>query len=415
MDNTLKYMNFSIELANKGLENQLKTGAVLVINSYQVFSAYNGEIEGLLWSDCLLKKISDLNITEAEELYLTINNINNGNFILNNIINKIKIKRIYFGLPDPKLNKYLDDDPVLKLNNIYRYPDTLQQKILNQNKKYYENCSQSIKQNQYYSSIRISKLVIEKLKKYGLEISSEELKLVKNTNSLAQYLDSKYKKGLDNVKNVIQIVLSESFNEKYSSYNYSNDARSIDIDWWKNFKYVYDRNTKTEIEELNIINVGVGSGNEAIKLFSNCKRITFVDIARNGLENIKMKIPQSKFYISPAEKITAINNNEFDLYISLRTYNSSFFNVNEALNEAYRVIKNNGLIIISLANGFLCSEEQRILPGLIIPGTELVDLYRGFSMVKELVADFKKIGFKDTKIYSSNSELYLSARVCKQE
>ena len=119
MDNTLKYMNFSIELANKGLENQLKTGAVLVINSYQVFSAYNGEIEGLLWSDCLLKKISDLNITEAEELYLTINNINNGNFILNNIINKIKIKRIYFGLPDPKLNKYLDDDPVLKLNNIY--------------------------------------------------------------------------------------------------------------------------------------------------------------------------------------------------------------------------------------------------------------------------------------------------------
>ena len=49
------------------------------------------------------------------------------------------------------------------------------------------------------------------------------------------------------------------------------------------------------INDKKILDVGVGSGNEATILFSNCKDITFVDIAPIGLQKIKDKI---KYYPS---------------------------------------------------------------------------------------------------------------------
>ena len=389
MDNSLHWMNYSIEIADKASNNNLKIGIVLVVNNNQIFSTFNDEFNSLSWADVLLKKIKEVNIKKAEELYLTINSINNNTFELSKLLAKIQI------------------------NNIYRYPDTLQQKILSQNSIYYNNSVQSIKQNQYYSSIRISKLVISKLKKYGFEISGEELKQVKSTSALAHYLENKYNRDFNYFLNLIQAILSEAFNEKYSSYNYSDDARSIDVNWWKNFMYVYRKTTDLNFENLNIINVGVGSGNEAITLFSNCNNITFVDIAKNGLQIIKAKIPQSIIHVSPAEKLSSIISDRYDLYVSLRTFNSSFFSTKDALKEAYRVIKNNGILIISVANGFLCSESKKILPGLIIPGTEFVDIYRGFSLVKILYKELIDVGFNDIRIYSSNSELYLTAKVYK--
>ncbi len=49
---------------------------------------------------------------------------------------------------------------------------------------------------------------------------------------------------------------------------------------------------------LNILNVGVGGGHEAIALFSNCTHITFVDIVQSSLEKIKEHIPLSKIIVS---------------------------------------------------------------------------------------------------------------------
>lgn len=169
MDNSLHWMNYSIEIADKALNTNLKIGIVLVVNNNQIFSTYNDEFNSLSWADVLLKKIKEVNIKKAEELYLTINSINNTTFELSKLLAKIQINKIYIGLPDPCLNQYIQNDPILQLNNIYRYPDTLQQKILSQNSIYYNNSVQSIKQNQYYSSIRISKLVISKLKNMDLK------------------------------------------------------------------------------------------------------------------------------------------------------------------------------------------------------------------------------------------------------
>lgn len=77
MDNSLHWMNYSIEIADKASNNNLKIGIVLVVNNNQIFSTFNDEFNSLSWADVLLKKIKEVNIKKAEELYLTINSINN--------------------------------------------------------------------------------------------------------------------------------------------------------------------------------------------------------------------------------------------------------------------------------------------------------------------------------------------------
>lgn len=56
MDNSLHWMNYSIEIADKALNTNLKIGIVLVVNNNQIFSTYNDEFNSLSWADVLLKK-----------------------------------------------------------------------------------------------------------------------------------------------------------------------------------------------------------------------------------------------------------------------------------------------------------------------------------------------------------------------
>jgi len=303
----------------------------------------------------------------------------------------------------------LPNDPIITFKHIYRYPEDLQKRILEQNYQHFANSKQNIKFSPYYSKKRISNLVIDKLKEKGFVVSKDELDSNKRIATLTMFLINKYGLKFQDANNLVNNVISEAFNEKYSSYNYSDDARSINIDWKENFISIYDKVLTSPMDDKNILNVGVGSGNEAIALFQGCKNITFVDIAKSGLEKIKSQLPYSNVIRSRAEELLSIPNNSYDLYVSLRTYNSSFFDTKQAVAEAYRVLKRDAVCIISIANGFLCPEHNYIIPGLLIPGTEFVDIYYGIEMAKKLSNVFLEVGFSNVQIFPTNIEIYISA------
>lgn len=416
MDNEkLYWMNYSIHIANSSKDNNLRVGAILVTEDNKlVCSAYTDECSGLLWDEILLSKIKDLNLNNAYYLFLTVNTLfSESEFDLNKLMKKIAIKEIYIGVPDPNLSDYLSNDPIGTFKNIYRYPDNLQRMILKQNLNYYKNGKQNIKSSPYYSAKRISNIVMEKLQEKDIFISKEELQSNKQIEKLIQLIVEKYKFNIDDASKLVNLVISEAFDEKYATYNYSDDARSLSVDWKNNFLTIYDKLLLSSMESKTILDVGVGSGNEAIALFSDYSNITFVDIAPNGLENIKKQMPNSNIVVARAENLATLINNSYDIYISLRTYNSSFFNVKQAISEAYRVLKKDGIIIISIANGFLCPENEYIIPGLIIPGTEFVDIYRGFDMIKKLSTELCHNGFEDIKFFPTKVELFLTAKAKK--
>lgn len=270
-----------------------------------------------------------------------------------------------------------------------------------------------LKSSPYYSAKRISNIVMEKLQEKGIFISKEELQSNKQIEKLIQLIVEKYKFNIDDASKLVSLAMSEAFDEKYATYNYLDDARSLSVDWKNNFLKIYNKLLLSSLENKDILDVGVGSGNEAIALFSDCPNITFVDIAPNGLKKIKKQIPKSNIVVSRAEKLVTLINNSYDIYISLRTYNSSFFNVKQAISEAHRVLKKDGIIIISIANGFLSPENQYIIPGLLIPGTEFVDIYRGVDIIKKLSTELCNNGFEDIKFFPTKVELFLTAKAKK--
>ena len=405
------WMLSSIEIANKSPLSNFKVGAILVSNCNKLIcTASSGEQGIQSWCSICLNKLKKLDIVSVEYLYLTINTLcKNSEFDLNKFLEKIDVKMIYIGMPDPSLQNYLKSDPFLRCNNIYRYPDDIQRKIIQQNKKYFEYSEQSIIGNQFYFDNRISSLLIKNLAEKGLSLNKNEININKSKESLAHLLVSKYRIEYSIAEKIISEALSEAFNAKYGFYDYSKDTRFFSNEWTQQFLSVYNSCFNEPLSEKNIVNVGVGNADEALELFNGCYEVTFVDIAKGGLKKIKQVFPHAQIIQCGAENLYYLPNNHYDVYISLRTYNSSFFDIKAAFLEAYRVLKPKGTLIISIANGFLHEKRRSIIPGLIIPQTEFVDIYRGLDLTRQCQDYLHDLNFVDIKTYITNIDIYISA------
>lgn len=404
-------MNYSIDISKEVSHSDLRVGVVLVSeNNEFICSAFAGEKRNASWCSILLGKVRKLKISNAQSIYIMINTLSNTHeFELIELLKEVHINEIYVGLPDPALTCYMNHDPVITHDHVYRYPDELQREILKQNNHFFLDSTQSIKNSPYYSENRISKMVIETLKSKGFIVSEDNLNANKQRYSLAYLICNKYGIEYEEAISTVHNAISEAFNSKYGTYDYSDDARSLDVDWKEKFMSFCERSFARPMSAINILNVGVGSGHEAITLFSDCTCVSFVDIAQIGLEKIKDKIPLAKIIVSNADDLSSIPDNSHDLYVSLRTFNSSFFDIKEAISEAQRVLKPSARIIVSVANGFLCPNQHSIIPGLIIPGTEFVDIYRGMDTVKLMQTEFLQAEFENIQIIPTNTEIYLSA------
>ena len=404
-NNNHYWMKYSIKLATKSNNKSIHVAAVAVNNEKLVATVYNND-EDASWAQNLIKELSAKNIKKLDKLYLTINTLNNNNdFDLNTLLEEIEVANIFLGLPDPNLDVYLKNDPILKHNNIFRYTEEFQEEIFKQNYNFYKNSKQNIKYSKYYHKNRISHFLKDKLNLYGIELETDDILHKKQIDKLSSYISRKFSIKKKTVYKLLTNILSDAFDHKYSFYDYSNDIRSINTNWSKSFKEIYNKTNKKPLDKMNILNVGVGSGYEATELFSNCDNITFVDIAPNGLKKIKENMPNAKTITGRAEDLSMLEDNSYDLYVSLRTYNSSFFDIELAIKEAYRLLKHNSIAIISISNGFLDSDEKNLIPGIIIPKLNFVDLYRGLDITRNLSILLLKYGFIDIELTPTNGEL----------
>lgn len=398
-------MLYAIDIGNKTTKEEkvLKVGAVIVDknNKFLCSSLCDGNTK-ITWDKKLLNEL-EKNQTKKMKIYLTVNTINKcGEFDLNKLIEKFDFEKIFFGLPDPNITTYMINDPTIILNNIYRFPDNLQREILEQNKELYVKSKQYIDSDSHYSKKRISDFIFQELNANNILIDKDKINKNKDFKKLRDRLIESTNKSSVECDKLLFSLLSQAFDDKYFLYDYNSDARIKSINLRDRIKDLYN----IDLEKQRIINIGVGNGQEALELFKTSSDITFVDIAPSGLNNIKKHFPKSKFYKLSADNLSEIRNDSYDLYISLRTYNSAFFNIEDAINEAARVIKCNGTIIISIANAFLSLEDKRIISGLILPGTNFVDLYRGFILTDK-VAFYMNKNFSEIKIDVTETEIFI--------
>lgn len=145
------WMRHSIKLSKSADSKHLKVGAVLVLSETNEMIASSSNTR-TSWVDDVLQSVDDLDALDAEhfDLYVTINTILGVEFEINRVLKRVSLDNIYVGLPDPQLTGYYDEDPVLRLDNVYRYPYDLQMEIFRQNEVFYNTSEQNIVGRSYY-------------------------------------------------------------------------------------------------------------------------------------------------------------------------------------------------------------------------------------------------------------------------
>jgi len=152
-------------------------------------------------------------------------------------------------------------------------------------------------------------------------------------------------------------VLRRSLNEKYGRYDYSHDLRAHDNG--QEFGVALRQAASDVIEQLSledkpsILLAGSNSGYE-VPLLHDFGEIIAVDLSDVALDELKEKHPGKEAHVQDIEAMSFADNS-FDVYISMRTLQSSNLDLKSALDEAMRVTRH--AWIISISNGYLVNDE----------------------------------------------------------
>ncbi len=216
-------------------------------------------------------------------------------------------------------------------------------------------------------------------------------------------------KDIENYHNILSQIREKYFTDKYLDYSYENDLRGL-MPYWAIELNNISKLLIIDLNSSNIIDVGIGNGLEIQYLFKDVKELTGVDISRQMLDKVKEKFPWVKLIHNPAENLGDISTNYADVYISLRTFQSSLLDIPHALREMQRVLKPRGTVILSIANGFVHEKngEKKIIRGLLSLGSNYqVDKNLSLKIAKKILVKLNQMGFEQTGIKSEKTDVYI--------
>ena len=201
-----------------------------------------------------------------------------------------------------------------------------------------------------------------------------------------------------------------AYEEKYANRSEMADERYIDIASWEaEFRrLLFHLLGARPLSRLKVINIGIGNGSERPSFYSDFAEFTGVDISEEALRKAQQRLPNMQSVTAEAEDLSMIRANSQDLYISLRTYQSSFFSVKAALFEAFRILKPGGRIIISISNAYV--ESDQLLHGLQRPGSNELDLDRPYDLANSVRKGLTYLNFESVGIQTGSFEIYVYGR-----
>lgn len=254
----------------------------------------------------------------------------------------------------------------------------------------------------------ISFLKREIKERLNLDLTEIEINSSISFTDLVFICKGRDKQGSDHYK-ILSEIREKYFTEKYLNYTYENDLRGIILHWAIEVFSIINL-LSIDLRSSVILEVGVGNGVEIPFLFKDVIELIAVDISSAMLEEVKKKNSYVNIVHNPAEKLDDIDTNSIDLYISLRTYQSSLFDISQSLREMQRVLKPKGTVILSIANGFVNEIEgkKKIIRGLLIPNSAgLADKDAPLKIAKRILKKLNQLGFEHTGIKSEKTDVYI--------
>lgn len=192
--------------------------------------------------------------------------------------------------------------------------------------------------------------------------------------------------------------LTKTYNQKYGSFDYAEDSRSLDTTFEKTLIQSVE-----DLSGLNVLVCGSNSGYEIgilAKLFPDAK-FTAVDISSEALSRLAKTYLFVACFHANMEALP-FGNKEFDLYINCRAIHSTDVDMEKAVEEAIRVTK--GKVILSVSNGYRI--DDHIVNGMYNYDSQKIDEEKSKKVANSLKTMFINKKYKVEEL-SSEAELFL--------
>lgn len=225
----------------------------------------------------------------------------------------------------------------------------------------------SVESSSKYRIQSISDIVKNESSIHGININGIKIGDRFTINDLENICSKVYYPNLPDLDicNTLRSARAKAFTVKYADPG--QDEKLVDIsqinieglkEWDEYFKELAKDLKIDDFNSIDVLNVGIGNGHADHKLLKNCVSSIGVDISTKALEYARAKLPNMSLYECAAEDMNIILNSTIDLYLSFRTYQSSLFDRRASLHEAYRVLRNGGIAIVSIPIMYLKKMEM---------------------------------------------------------
>lgn len=278
--------------------------------------------------------------------------------------------------------------------------------------------SREVDKNSKYRIQRIPSIVKEYLQKNSINVDNLNFAEEFTIYDLYRFCRIYYPNiPSEKIKQIIFLARSDAFTIKYADPKEDEkikDIHDIKYDGLKEWTYYFFDFISLfgiqNLTDLSLLDVGIGNGNSVTNIFIHVKNLNGTDISYKALEYAKNNLPNLKYLDNCAEELIDIKTGSIDLYVSLRTYQSTLFDVRAAMTEAYRVLRQEGVIIISIPIMFL-KDDGTILTGLIRPGDVEPNMEYAFEVAKRISNLLEILNFKNINTYyNSPFEIFIGAK-----
>ena len=324
------------------------------------------------------------------------------------------IKKVYIGMLDPNPAICGRGETRLRYDvDVERFPSNLIKEIERTNQAFLElHKNAHLSEESLYLKMQIHEIMRDFLVRKGVPVD-DDLPVGVNltTPDIIRICEAAYSSGATKKMDIPKWVAearAEAFDKKYADRTYEDDGRGLGNYWKNSLKAILADMGASDFPRRKIIVVGIGNGLEGKELYSDCKKLIAIDIGKRSLQKAARVLPRAKMIKASAENLKNIPTASQDIYISLRTYQSTYFDRHAALREAYRVVRQGGIVLISIANGFL--EQGSLIPGLLIPGTPVVDRDLGFQIADQVRSRMSLLRFEEIGMRTSLDEIYIYGR-----
>lgn len=165
--------------------------------------------------------------------------------------------------------------------------------------------------------------------------------------------------------------------------------------------------------DADVIYVGIGTGRDVSLILPNYKSLVGVDLSAEMLKRAEVRIDNLTTVCNSAESLRTIPDLSVDLYLSLRTFQSSLFDMPSAVRQAHRVLRSGGGFLVSLPSGYVDVASDgtiQVVPGLLVPGTTYVDRARPRRIADAILQELEHLMFERIGFHQRETDLYIYGR-----